>query len=558
MPHPSGFRGALGTSGTIVSLSAGGIPMSRRSPGFVAWALAGALLPGSALAAIHDVTTPCGGKAGAVGNRTQDDTPAIQCHIDAAAAAHGGTVYLPAGQYRILGTLHVSGDGITIQGDGHASVLRANPADHLMIAIDGRRDIVIRDLALLEGPLERLPDQRSSSVSVGIAIKGTSDDVLIENVRTRGFARGIQRGTSSDVTTNLTMRDVWVEQAGGWGIELFNVQGFWLHNVRTRNNGAEGIKIGTGSRDWEIHGGRSWDNGAAGISVHAGGFHWLIVGTRLDGNAGGGLLIKASATTTSLDNPISEGTVMGVISENNAKGIDFFSGSPLDPLPNHITVVGGVFKGNAYNGIYLDGRNISLIGVVVKNNLQDGIFVRDRSFDVSIIDPQISANGDGVSERAGLRIHGDRVRVSGAQINGVYYPVAVDDRAGAPLQKHSIVIGPDASDVVIESSVLRNSIGAEVSGSLDGTTIRDTVGWTTHTSGTATVPAGATSVRVPHGLSMAPTAQSLSVTPLSAWGNVQAFWVDSVNAENFQIRVTRGAGSATAVAFRWDADVGAP
>ena len=46
---------------------------------------------------------------GAVGDGAADDTAAIQRAIDAASAAGGGTVYIPAGNYRI-NTLYQTGN----------------------------------------------------------------------------------------------------------------------------------------------------------------------------------------------------------------------------------------------------------------------------------------------------------------------------------------------------------------------------------------------------------------------------------------------------------------
>ena len=66
---------------------------------------------------------------GALGNGAQDDTPYIQAAINAALAlaqAGTGTVYFPAGQYKITSTLNcssanntASGYGVVLRGDGH-------------------------------------------------------------------------------------------------------------------------------------------------------------------------------------------------------------------------------------------------------------------------------------------------------------------------------------------------------------------------------------------------------------------------------------------------------
>lgn len=53
---------------------------------------------------------------GAKGDNTTDDTAAIQAAINAAIG--GGVVFLPKGQYKVTGTLVITGFGITIMGTG--------------------------------------------------------------------------------------------------------------------------------------------------------------------------------------------------------------------------------------------------------------------------------------------------------------------------------------------------------------------------------------------------------------------------------------------------------
>jgi Pectate lyase superfamily protein len=55
---------------------------------------------------------------GARGDRSQDDAPAIQAAIDAAASPPGGTVFIPAGQYILNTRLHIT-SGLTVQGEGY-------------------------------------------------------------------------------------------------------------------------------------------------------------------------------------------------------------------------------------------------------------------------------------------------------------------------------------------------------------------------------------------------------------------------------------------------------
>lgn len=61
---------------------------------------------------------------GAKGDGTTDDTNAFQTAIDS-AAVQGGTVHIPAGNYKIMQTLHVPA-GVQLKGDGLGNSLDAN------------------------------------------------------------------------------------------------------------------------------------------------------------------------------------------------------------------------------------------------------------------------------------------------------------------------------------------------------------------------------------------------------------------------------------------------
>lgn len=56
---------------------------------------------------------------GAKGDNSQDDAPAIQAAIDAAAAAGGGKIIFPDGTYSIGTTLNIATNAITLEGRGH-------------------------------------------------------------------------------------------------------------------------------------------------------------------------------------------------------------------------------------------------------------------------------------------------------------------------------------------------------------------------------------------------------------------------------------------------------
>lgn len=60
---------------------------------------------------------------GAVGDGTTNDTVAFQNAINRAIALNGCTIYIPPGQYRITGTLNITGNGVHIAGSSRQSVV---------------------------------------------------------------------------------------------------------------------------------------------------------------------------------------------------------------------------------------------------------------------------------------------------------------------------------------------------------------------------------------------------------------------------------------------------
>lgn len=112
---------------------------------------------------------------GAVGNGVTDDTAAFQCAVDAAAAAGGGTILVPAGTYYLAGQVNITTHGITIQGMGsHTTTLRA-PArmTHDMFRFTDCLSGAIRNLLIRTN---------GAAATAGRAVHSYRADVLIENI----------------------------------------------------------------------------------------------------------------------------------------------------------------------------------------------------------------------------------------------------------------------------------------------------------------------------------------------------------------------------------------
>jgi hypothetical protein len=530
----------------------------RRVLGVTTWLTMAVLsiAAGSARALVYDVTAD---PYGAACNGTTNDIAAIDDAIQDAGNDGGGIVLIPRGVCRLapisgLQTFDVP-NGVQILGEGMASVLEAAHGGHQVFSIVGRRDVILRDFFIREAGSDY------NGVGSAISITGGSSRILIENVRTKGFAHGLYANDDIPPFTSqvdeLVLRDVWVERAREVGILLGYAVNTRMFNVRSTANGNDGLKFLAGSRYWEIHGGHFWDNGGAGINLVSGGNKWLIMGSRTDANALGGILVKTSSVQTPVDSPVMEGTIVDVISDGNTNGspgLDFNAQAAAgDPFPHHITVHGGVFARNDGAGIRIrSGRNISLIGVVAKENGEQGIAINRDGFDINVIGAQISANGQ-AGASAGILVQGDRVRILGGTLNGKNDDVAVGDPGGASSHTTNIQVAAfDADDILIDGVTLRNAIGAEI-GNPERAIIKNTLGYATQKTGTATLVNGSSSVTVLHGLARAPSLAQIALTPLSDWGSARRFWISNPTPTHFTIRVDQNPGRN--VDFSWHADL---
>lgn len=96
--------------------------------------------------------------------------PSLQAAID---ANPGGTIQVPAGQYRIDQALIIRANGTTL--DGRGTIIQGNPAAPIL-RVDGANDVLVRDLTLTraEGTRETTEDGFRADNCV---------DLTLENVR---------------------------------------------------------------------------------------------------------------------------------------------------------------------------------------------------------------------------------------------------------------------------------------------------------------------------------------------------------------------------------------
>jgi hypothetical protein len=82
---------------------------------------------------------------GAVGNGSADDTAALQAAINAAQAV-GGTVYLPAGIYRVTSPVQITNKVAIVGDNSRSSILWTNSTTTGVVAINTTDSVILRDL----------------------------------------------------------------------------------------------------------------------------------------------------------------------------------------------------------------------------------------------------------------------------------------------------------------------------------------------------------------------------------------------------------------------------
>ncbi len=208
-------------------------------------------------AQVYNVKASYGLQPGAQGNDTGDDGPAIQRAVNAAEAAGGGIIFLPAGTYRLQSGLSLGG-GVILEGSGwnrsttspsgtwlHVTGTSFTP---IAISFDGAG---VRNLAISHDQPTPGPGWAPNPYPYTIQINGNAygvflHDILLLNptkgvLQTGGIAgaldidrlygqplnRGIEIDNMQDVmhVHNVHFASVWSTDANVWSYMLANAIG---------------------------------------------------------------------------------------------------------------------------------------------------------------------------------------------------------------------------------------------------------------------------------------------------------------------------------------------
>lgn len=149
---------------------------------------------------------------GAAGDAKADDAPAIQKALDAAGAQGGGVVLLPAGTYRIEGSLNVP-SGVTLQGIWNSPHHEDQTWGSALFVTGGRDDaegpaaIQLNPSSAVRGLKIFYPEQKVSDIRpYPYAIRGQGMEYTVENVTFVNAYQGIDCSPTHELHTIRNVR----------------------------------------------------------------------------------------------------------------------------------------------------------------------------------------------------------------------------------------------------------------------------------------------------------------------------------------------------------------
>lgn len=301
------------------------------------------------------------------------DSAAIQAAIDAAYAAGGGTVYIPAGTFLMTGNPANSSDGcievrsnVTLSGAGIGeTVLKL--VDHFDTRINGMvrtpvdenvSNVVIENLTIDGNRANNTEHQAGIITGVKEETGLIHQDITIRGVEVMNCnAYGIN---PHEITYDLVVEDCISHGNGKDGfVADYVVNGLYRNNI-AYDNDRHGFNITTSSHDITLENNIAYDNGGAGLVTQR---------------------------------------------------ADIFPEGQNDiPWPTNITVIGGEYYSNEREGILIKlSDSVTVIGASVHDNMRQGIRIEGAT-NTTIHDSTIFNNSQesaGVYDEINIRLRVD-------------------------------------------------------------------------------------------------------------------------------------------------------
>ncbi|MDN3261751.1 discoidin domain-containing protein [Streptomyces sp. CSDS2] len=306
-----------------------------------------------------------------------------QAFRDAMAAAQGGTVWIPPGDYRITSSLN-GVQNVTLQGAGHwYSVVHAS---RFIDQPNSAGNVRVKDFAVIGEVTERVdssPDNfvngslgPGSSVSgmwlqhlkVGLWLTGDNDNLVVENNRIldttadglnlNGNARGVR------VRHNF-LRNQGDDALAMWSLYAPDTDSSFEHNTISQPNLANGIAV-YGGTDIAVRDNLISDTNALGSGIAISNqkfldpFHPLAGTITVDGNT----LVRAGAMNPNWNHPMGALRVDSYDSAVNAT-VNITNTTITDSPYSAFEFVSGGGQGHPVRNVNVTGASVRNTGTVV-------------------------------------------------------------------------------------------------------------------------------------------------------------------------------------------------
>ncbi|WP_435852175.1 discoidin domain-containing protein [Streptomyces massasporeus] len=340
------------------------------------------------VADFEQVAAAAGKPAGAVSVTDKGADPggqgdSTQAFREAIAAARGGVVWIPPGEYRLTSSLNSVQD-VTLQGAGHwHSVVRTS---RFIDQSSSSGNVHIKDFAVIGEVTERVdsnPDNfvngslgPGSSVSgmwlqhlkVGLWLLGNNDNLVVENNRfldmtadglnLNGNARGVR-------VRNNFLRNQGDDALAMWSLYAPDTSSSFENNTITQPNLANGIAI-YGGTDITVRNNLISDTNALGSGIAISNqkfldpFHPLAGTITVDGNT----LVRTGAMNPNWNHPMGALRVDSYDSAIEAQ-VRITNTTVTDSPYSAFEFVSGSGRGFAAKNITVDGATVKGAGTVV-------------------------------------------------------------------------------------------------------------------------------------------------------------------------------------------------
>jgi hypothetical protein len=335
----------------------------------------------AALAALFLATLLLLPTAAAVGAADALERRTVEIDCDAgeslAAALATGA---PETTYRVSGTceerIHITADGVTIDGGGTAIIDAETDADGPVVHVDGARRLAISGITVQNGQhgilVERLAtltldgvvarDNRSHGVEV------IQSHIVVTDLTASGNGRV---GLIVNRNAELRLVDSILEENGISGLVIFSSAVGRLEGTNViRGNGDQGFTVGLGGMIFSIGAELIVEgSGAEGIAFLQGGTAQFLGGSiTVQGNAGDGIALGIGSTLVlgQDDFPV-QGEVRS--EGNEGHGVSVTGASHL--VAEAIMPLTSVGNGGA--GLHVDDGTVRLAGTTLEGNDGPGL-----------------------------------------------------------------------------------------------------------------------------------------------------------------------------------------